>query len=591
MSNSVTPLKILIVEDNLGDYILIEDYLNEEHPNIDLSRTSTFKKCRQMLLKDFYKFDVILLDLSLPDSGDSINLVKEVLLLAGKSPVIVLTGFSNKDFGVKTLSLGISDYLLKDELNPIQLSKSIYYSIERKKNQNQLIESEKKYKSLFDSSPLPMWVLDREDFRFLDVNDAAVEMYGYSREEFMSMNIRKIWKNEEEPEIEKILIKKKKGYFKIKVTHTKKNGERIFLEVQSNPIIFDGVPARVSLINNITSQVEAEQALSLSEQRFKALVQNGSDLVMILDCQGKLSYVSPSAKYVTGRAAKIMVEDNFFTMIHEEDVDMVKEQVRSLETKKNLQIPSYRIRTSAKKMRWIETVFTNLTTDPAVNGIVANSRDITDFVLQERKLRDSLKRYDIMAKATSDTITDYDVKNNVMHYNEGIENIFGFKSHQIENTGEWWDEKIHPDDRARLKKKTAEVYEGGKLQLQIEYRFRCADGSYKYVLDRSYLVKDEQGNPLRMIGSMQDITRMHEYIKTIEKHNARLKDIAWTQSHIVRAPLARIMGLIDLLQTDEDIEDRCQLLENILSSANELDQIIRKISNKTELAPQTELEC
>lgn len=137
----------------------------------------------------------------------------------------------------------------------------------------------------------------------------------------------------------------------------------------------------------------------------------------------------------------------------------------------------------------------------------------------------------------------------------------------------------------------ADVYANRTSQLQIEYRFRCADGSYKYVLDRSYMVRDSNGNPARMIGSMQDITDLKNYVQTIEENNKRLKEIAWTQSHVVRAPLARIMGLIDLLQNYDDLEDVNLLLNNILTSARELDGIIRKINSKTEDASLKEAEC
>src|SRR5690606_20685232 len=264
MKPNYPSLNILVIEDHFSDFLLIEKYLREEHKNITLIRAISFQQAKD-LLHDA-SFDAVMLDLSLPDSLDAFSLVKEIVKLAGKAPVIVLTGNSNKSFGVKTLSLGISDYLYKDELNSIQLSKSLNYGIERKKIENQLIESEKKYKSLFDLSPLPMWVVDRANLRFLSVNDAALKMYGYSRDEFLTMSVRDLWTREDEPEIENLVSEKRDDYFSLKIAHRTKNEEKIFLEVESNPIIFDGIPARVSLVNNVTAQLEAEKALSLSER-------------------------------------------------------------------------------------------------------------------------------------------------------------------------------------------------------------------------------------------------------------------------------------------------------------------------------------
>lgn len=581
MNYSSGELKILVVEDHIGDYILIEDYLNEEHVKIHLTRALTFFDAKEKL-QTHEHYDLILLDLSLPDVDNNEMLVRNMVALSNQTPIIVLTGFANNAFGVKTLALGISDYLLKDELNAPQLAKCIYYSIERKKIDLKLSESERKYKALFDASPLPMWVLDRHTLQFLNINKAAIAMYGYSKKEFLQMNIRDLWAEDYQTIIENTWQKNYHDSFGMMVKHHRKNGEVLYLEITSNPIEFDGNEARVTQAKNITAQMAAEEALISSEKRFKALVQDASELIMILDFSGILSYVSPSCKQMTGVSDSEMIKNNFFYYVHKDDISQVKEHLLMLHEKKRVQIPSYRIKTASGQWRYIETILTNLTEDDSINGIVANSRDITEFVKQEKKLIASLKRYDIVAQATSDTITDFDIQNNKIYYNEGIQSVFGYSKDEIESDGKWWNDKVHPDDWERVKAYSLHVQKQKATNIQIEYRFQCADGSYKYVLDRSYLVLDENGNPSRMIGAMQDITEIQNYIKTIEDHNSRLKDIAWTQSHVVRAPLARIMGIINLLQNFPDISEQAELLDHIITSAIELDEIIRNITTKTE---------
>src|SRR5690606_35301680 len=139
-------------------------------------------------------------DLSLPDANGEI-LISNIISLAHDIPVIVLTGFGNKEFGFKSLSYGVSDYLLKDELTASQLSKSIIYSIERQKFSRRLNESEEKYKKLFQLSPVPMWIYDWESLQFLYVNDAAIHHYGYSKAEFLSKTIREIRPAEDLPKL------------------------------------------------------------------------------------------------------------------------------------------------------------------------------------------------------------------------------------------------------------------------------------------------------------------------------------------------------------------------------------------------------
>ena len=357
--------QILVIEDNLEDYLLIEGYLKEIQQGVSIRRAISLKEARD-ILGSVFEYDAILLDLSLPDLDFGEALLKDFIRLAGRAAVIILTEKKGEDFGVQALSLGISDYLLKDDLDAFLLSKSILFSIERKKNKIQLLESEQKYKSLFQFSPMPMWVLDRHSLKFLSVNDAALELYQFSREEFLNLTVRDLWVNPE-PEIEEVVENQRHDFFSFRICHRKKNGEIMHLEIKSNPIRFDGLDAQVTLVNNITARIEAEELLARSEQRFKALVQEASDLVMILNFEGNFSHVSPSSELVMGISAEELKEKNFFDLIHPEDVGEVRNNILLLKNKKRIQIPSYRIQSSRNQWRWIETVFTNLFTDLYVN--------------------------------------------------------------------------------------------------------------------------------------------------------------------------------------------------------------------------------
>ena len=152
-------LKLLLVEDNLGDFVLVSEYLKMVMPRSKLLHNKTLGSALQSLGKD--AFDIILLDLTLPDSA-GIDSIKEVVALANNSPVIVLTGFSDKQFGIDSLKLGVEDYLIKDEVTPAILLKSISYSIERKKNQFQLEQNEKRFRALIENSTDGMMVVDKD---------------------------------------------------------------------------------------------------------------------------------------------------------------------------------------------------------------------------------------------------------------------------------------------------------------------------------------------------------------------------------------------------------------------------------------------
>ncbi|OOQ56699.1 hybrid sensor histidine kinase/response regulator [Mucilaginibacter pedocola] len=137
------PIKnILVVEDNPGDFLLTEEFLLEQlqFPNIVQAKSS--QEAKQLLTAQPLAFDVILLDLSLPDSKGE-ELINEMMSVSSGTPVIVLTGYTDLTFGVKSLALGVADYILKEELTAISLHKSIVYSIERKKVSAALEASER----------------------------------------------------------------------------------------------------------------------------------------------------------------------------------------------------------------------------------------------------------------------------------------------------------------------------------------------------------------------------------------------------------------------------------------------------------------
>jgi len=272
---------VLIVEDNPGDFALVEDFLFEHIEAPEIVQAKNFKAAKENLLKDNCRFDVILLDLSLPDNAGE-PLIQEIIELCQNIPVIVLTGYTDFTFGVKSLSLGVSDYLIKDELTAMSLYKSVAYSIERRKSIVSLRESEKRYSELFDLSPLPMWVVNLDTLHFLDVNLATIKHYGFTREEFLSMTLIDIRPEEEIPALERGIAEGKRDPGKLSqniVIHKKKNGELIKVEIRIAPIQYKEESANVVIANDITEKLNYLKALEDQNEKFREISWIQSHLV------------------------------------------------------------------------------------------------------------------------------------------------------------------------------------------------------------------------------------------------------------------------------------------------------------------------
>ena len=137
---------------------------------------------------------------------------------------------------------------------------------------------------------------------------------------------------------------------------------------------------------------------------------------------------------------------------------------------------------------------------------LAVKEDITERVASEQKLQEGLKSYEFVNKATSDTIWEWDIKANTINRNENFTKTFGFSSAIIDNTPQWAGKNIHPDDHERVKAIIDNCIENRLEHWQAEYRYADAEGNYRYVYDRAYVLFDLEGNPHRMYGGMTDLT-------------------------------------------------------------------------------------
>jgi len=154
----------------------------------------------------------------------------------------------------------------------------------------------------------------------------------------------------------------------------------------------EGVCTRFyGISQNVSDRRQAEEDLLLSERRFKSMVQDGSDLIAILDTEANYTYVSPTSESILGIPAEQFIGTNAFDYIHEEDKEKLKDILNELSNNQQIDIPPYRFRDAEGNWRWIETTLTNMIKDPAVGGLIANSRDVTTRIQQQKKNQESLK--------------------------------------------------------------------------------------------------------------------------------------------------------------------------------------------------------
>lgn len=455
-------------------------------------------------------------------------------------------------------------------------------------SEEQIKTTKEEYKALFNHSPLPMWIFDIDSYQFLKVNEAACVLYGFSHQEFLSMTIKDIRPKEDVLYLEKMMvhtIKHEQYTFPENIRHIKKNGDVIQVKVKITFVTFNGKKARLVSIVDMTADVEMQNKLIETNSKLQVASEIAglgywsnnlvNSEIQWSDELYKIFEVNPQTFKLNFDNIKALFHPDYqlnfdvnFNSYFKDDIVKEREQ---------------KIIAGSGNVKWIlERLF--LIRDKNGNPIKIQgiALDITKRKLHEQEISESNERFKILSKATVEIIIDWDINNKKVIWGEGFNTILGYDINTMNK--HLWAQNIHPNDRKRVLVELKEALLDSTIEnFNAEFRFLKANGEVAYMQHRGVFIRDENGIAVRAIGAMIDFTDTLEKMKKIELQNQILKDIAWTQSHIVRAPLANLMGLIGLMKNNINtgVSDKV-LVGYISDSADKLDKIIHDIVSKTE---------
>jgi len=293
-------------------------------------------------------------------------------------------------------------------------------------------------------------------------------------------------------------------------------------------------------LTDVTERRRAEDALRASEERFRSLVQNASDIILVLAGDGTIIYESPAVGRVLGFAPEERVGLDALGLIHPEDRDRV---AKVLEDHRDVPGPfaslEYRVRDKQGSWRHLEAVGENLLHDPAVGGVVINARDITERRLTEKALRESRENLQAVLDNTTAVIYVKDAEGRYVLVNRRFEELFHTTKDRI----------IGKTDHDFFPRESAEAFRMGELEvlrseapLETEETVLQDDGIHTYVSIKFPLMGPD-GLPYATCGISTDITGRKE----AEERAAFLADLDRTLQPItdpdeVMATAARMLG-------------------------------------------------
>lgn len=529
---------------------------------------------------------------------------KVVLIYAVVSALYVFTSDYLLDFFVKDVDLlskvqtckgigfiGITSVLLYFLVKRNFATASDFFEqtvAVKKASDNQLQSFQEEYMSLFDHSPIPMWIYDPVTFQFLLVNEAACTRYGYTHHDYLSMTVRDIRPEEDAKFFDEnyFQMKKEEDYtFSGIVRHKKKSGEHIYVKVKNAVVNFNGKKVRLGSAEDVSAELKIQKDLQETNEKLELASEIAGMGYWTNDLlTGDIQWSTELHRIFEIDPKTFEINFNSIqSLFHPDDQANFDPSVfLNLEEKK---ISEYerRIITGTGKTKWIlERLY--LIKDDAGKPVKLEgiALDITSRKIHEQELWESNERFKILANATVEAIIDWDVKNDTVMWGAGFHSILGYDLSLSTKT--LWVDNIHPEDRDRVLTDLLKIMKDPtRPYFTAEFRFLKANGDIAFVKHKGVFIRDNNGRVTRALAAMIDLTDTLERLRKIELQNKALRDIAWTQSHIVRAPLANLLGLASLLQENYNNGKSDKVLINhLFESAQKLDTIICDIVRRTD---------
>ncbi len=323
----------------------------------------------------------------------------------------------------------------------------------------------------------------------------------------------------------------------------------------------------VGIFTDITERKKADsEILKLN----KAVEESSNEIYIIDPVAGKFSYVNKRAEENTGYNSEELKSISLIQLIPELPLEKGRELAKPLleGLKKDLMINTTHVRKDGSS--YPVEAHLSLFEFGRTSSIMVQVIDITERIQAEEALRTSNERYQLATKATHDAIWDWDLSSNLIYLGDGYNTLF---SHNLPNHigVEQWIRFIHPEDTKRVVEALFERIASDTKQWAIEYRYKCADGSYKFIRERAYLMHDEKGKTIRMTGAMSDISEQKKNESLLKEFNTGLEIKVNEKTTQLREVLQKMKG---------EMEARSEAEKVLQDSLKEKDILLKEIHHR-----------
>ncbi|HEX7364714.1 MAG TPA: PAS domain S-box protein [Dehalococcoidia bacterium] len=524
--------KVLLIEDNPGDVRLIREMLAEvKGVSYNLVSAGRLSAGLEYLTKQ--RFDVILLDLGLPDS-QGLETLDKIFAKTPTIPIVVLTGLDDEATANEAVHKGAQDYLLKGDINSRALSRVIRYAVERKQAEKTLRESEGKYRALFEFSPDGILIADVDTKGFLYANPAICKMLGYDAEELTGMAVSDIHPKDKLKHVIAEFEMQASGRKRLAldIPLLRKDGSILYADVNTAKILLTGRECLVGFFRDITERKKAEKALKESEGKYRLLAENASDIIWTTDMNLGFTYISPSVERVRGytveEAINQSLEEIFTPSSAETAVNAFTEELatESLETKDLSRVRMLELELSCKdgSKVWCEVMASFIRdNDGHPVGILGAAREITERRKAEEALRQSEERYRTILEDMEESYYETDLAGNFTLVNDALCRHLGYSKEEM--IGMNYLVFTPPEDVKRVSQSSAQVYRTGEPVKWFPREMIRKDGSRTFHETSIFPLRNESGEIIGWRGVGRDVTERKKAEEILRESEDRYRDL------------------------------------------------------------------
>lgn len=279
---------------------------------------------------------------------------------------------------------------------------------------------------------------------------------------------------------------------------------------------------------DISERVAAEEALRRSEERFRALIENSTDVVLLVDMRGEMTYCGPRVKTLLGYEVEDCIGKSGFGWIHPEDAPSMMNDFLEVTGRPGMTHSSLRrVRASDGSWKQMEVTGHNLLEVPGVNAIMVVARDITDRIEAEATIRENEARFRGAFDEAPIGMCLRDLEGRFTRVNAALCRISGYTEDQL--LGMSMEEISDPDDYDRDCKFIEAVRAGSTDTHNVERRYRRADGSWLWAFESVSAIRNEAGTPLYFVAQIQDIGEARAAAEALKESEYRFRNL-WNVS-------------------------------------------------------------